>query len=239
MEEQMAEVVNKTFNRNGKIIVPAFSVERTQEIVYVLHKLTQAQKIPALPIFVDSPLSINVTQVFRMHPECFDEEAKKEFAQNKNPFGLENITYIQAVEESKKLNHYEKPAMIISASGMCEAGRILQHLRNNIENSKNTILIVGFMAKNTLGRKIVERQPVVKIFGEEHRLNAEVVVMDSFSAHADRNDLLQYVENAKKNLKKVFVVHGEEEQSSALAQGIVDLGIPEVSIPEVSEIVEI
>jgi metallo-beta-lactamase family protein len=239
VENQLALVVNNTFNRKGKIIVPAFAVERTQEIVYVLHKLTQEKRIPPLPIFVDSPLSTNVTQVFRMHPECFDEKTKEEFARDKNPFGLENITYIQDIEESKKLNHYDKPAMIISASGMGEAGRILHHLKNNIENSRNTILIVGFMAKNTLGRKILEKQPQVRIFGEEYKLNAEVVVMNSFSAHADRGELLEYVENAKANLKKVFVVHGEEEQSYALASGIKELGISEVFIPQAGEIVEI
>lgn len=236
--ERLAEVVNRTYQRGGKIIIPAFSLERTQEMVYCLRELFDQKKIPKIQVFVDSPLSVNITEVFRLHPECLDDEAKRILAEKKNPFGWEDITYIQDVFESKKLNSLNQPAIIISGSGMCESGRILHHLRNNIENPNNTILIVGFMAQNTLGRKILERWPVVKIFGEEYNLLSEVVEINAFSAHADQKELFEYVENAKKNLKKVVVVHGEEDQSQSLAERIKEIGIKEVVLPDLGDEIE-
>ena len=211
----LAETINRTVKRGGKIIIPAFSVERTQEVVYHLNLLWQKKLIPDLPIFVDSPLSANVTEVFMNHPECFDEETQKEFINNrKNPFGFGKLQYTHSVEESKALNEYNAPCIIISASGMCENGRILHHLRNNIENPKNTIMIVGFMARDTLGRKIEDKMSVVNIFGEPLHVRAEVEIMDAFSGHADRSDLLDYV-NQVKGLKKIFLVHGEETQQDS------------------------
>jgi metallo-beta-lactamase family protein len=238
-DEKLAKVVNDTISRGGKIIVPAFSLDRTQDIVYCLNRLQDAKKIPRIKVFVDSPLSVNVTEIFKLHPECFDEETNQIIAAHENPFGLKDIRYITDVEESKKLNHFEEPCIIISASGMCESGRILHHLKNNIENPKNTILVVGFMAKDTLGRKIVERRERVKIFGEEYTLRAQVEIIDAFSAHADRSELLEYVNHTKDFLKGVFVVHGEEEQSQALADGIKDLGIQNVIVPDLGEEVTI
>jgi len=160
-------------------------------------------------------------------------------ALDENPFGWKNIAYIRDVEKSKRLNKMNEPCIIISASGMCEAGRILHHLKNNIEDPKNTILVVGFMANNTLGRRIVQRQEKLRIFGDWYHLKARVEVFDEFSAHADRNELLEYVNNAKDSLKGVFVVHGEEEQSEALAEGIKDLGIQNVMVPDLGEEVSI
>ncbi|HDZ12810.1 MAG TPA: MBL fold metallo-hydrolase, partial [Bacteroidetes bacterium] len=220
-----------------KIIVPAFSVGRTQELVYSLHLLMKDRKIPEIPIFVDSPLSVNATEVFRLHPECYDEEIKEEFLQNnEDPFGFSRLRYIRDVEESKKLNSYKGSCMIISASGMCEGGRILHHLKNNIENPKNTVLVVGYMAENTLGKRLVERSQVVKIFGEEYALRSQVVVMNSFSAHADRRDLLNYVKRLNKNrLKHIFIVHGDPDQSEALAEGLRQIGYPNASIPVLGE----
>jgi metallo-beta-lactamase family protein len=238
-DENLAKVVNDTISKGGKIIVPAFSLDRTQDIVYCLNRLQDAKKIPRINVFVDSPLSVNVTEIFKLHPECFDKETNQIIAAHENPFGLEDIRYITDVEESKKLNHFEEPCIIISASGMCESGRILHHLKNNIEDPKNTILVVGFMAKDTLGRKIVERKEKVKIFGEEYTLRAQVEIIDAFSAHADRNELLEYVNHTKDSLKGVFVVHGEEEQSQALADGIKDLGIQNVIVPDLGEEVTI
>jgi len=238
-DEKLAKVVNDTISKGGKIIVPAFSLDRTQDIVYCLNRLQDARKIPRIKVFVDSPLSVNVTEIFKLHPECFDEETNQIIASNENPFGLKDIRYITDVEESKKLNHFNEPCIIISASGMCESGRILHHLKNNIEDPKNTIMVVGFMAKDTLGRKIVERQERVKIFGEEYRLRARVEVLDAFSAHADRKELLEYVNQTKNSLKGVFVVHGEEEQSQALADGIKDLGIQNVIVPDLGQEVTI
>ncbi|MBI2453744.1 MBL fold metallo-hydrolase, partial [Candidatus Peregrinibacteria bacterium] len=179
VDKKLEEVVKRTCNRGGKIIIPAFALERTQEIVYHMNILFQQKRVPEIPIFVDSPLAVNLTQIFTAHPECLDEETWKTFIKNqKNPFGFGHLKYVTDVEDSKALNDYRGPCMIISAAGMCEFGRILHHLKNNIEDPKNEILLVGYMAENTLGRKILERQPVVKIFGEPYHLRVEVVVMD-------------------------------------------------------------
>ncbi|MGB9693271.1 MAG: MBL fold metallo-hydrolase, partial [Fervidobacterium sp.] len=195
MENALKDAVLKTINRGGKVIIPAFSVERTQEITYTLHRLLDRKLIPKIPIFVDSPLSVNATEIFRIHPECFNSNVYKMILANDDPFGFEYIHYIQSVDDSKKLNDMHEPMIIISASGMCESGRILHHLANNIEDSRNTILIVGYQAANTLGRRILEHIPKVKIFGEEYNLRAEVIEMHSFSAHADHDDLVEFATN--------------------------------------------
>ena len=239
MEEQLAAVVNRAVQRKGKILVPSFSLERTQEFVYALHRLTDRGAIPKIPIYVDSPLSVRITEVFKLHPECFDEETRVFLHQNGDPFGFENLRYISDAEDSKALNGQEGPMMIISASGMCEAGRILHHLRNAVEDERNMVLIIGFQAEHTLGRRIAERKPMVKIFGVERALEAEVVVMDAFSAHADRDDLLDFVTRCRGNLKKTFVIHGEESQSLALAKRLTELGIPEVRVPVQGEFVRV
>jgi metallo-beta-lactamase family protein len=239
MEEQLAAVVNRAVQRKGKILVPSFSLERTQEFVYALHRLTDRGAIQKIPIYVDSPLSVRITEVFKLHPECFDEETRVFLHQNGDPFGFENLRYISDAEDSKALNGQEGPMMIISASGMCEAGRILHHLRNAVEDERNLVLIIGFQAEHTLGRRIAEREPMVKIFGVERALEAEVVVMDAFSAHADRDDLLDFVTRCRGNLRKTFVIHGEESQSLALAKRLTELGIPEVQVPMQGEFVRV
>jgi metallo-beta-lactamase family protein len=234
----LRRVVTETYHRGGKVIIPAFSVGRTQEIVYSLHRLTDARKIPNLPIFVDSPLSVNVTEIFRLHPECYDEETAQFILSDRHPdpFGFKRMHYIRDVEDSKELNFLREPAVIISASGMCEAGRILHHLKNNIEDNRNTVLIVGWQAPHTLGRKLVERWERVRIFGEDYQLRAEVEVIGGYSAHADRDELLDYVRPLNNGrLKKVFVVHGEEEASLALADELQELGVPDVMVPESME----
>lgn len=237
--ERLEKVVKKTVERGGKILIPAFSVERTQEIVYHLNLLWKANKIPDLPIYVDSPLAANVTEVFANHPECFDGKTYREFVENReNPFGFGRLKYTRSVEESKKLNDLKGPAIIISASGMCEAGRILHHLKNNIEDPKNTIMIVGYMAANTLGRKILEEQKQVNIFGEPYQLRAQVVVMDAFSGHADRSDLLDYISRIE-GLKKIFLVHGEESQSKAFKKNLGQNGFKDVTVPGRGESAEI
>ncbi|MBI1999621.1 MAG: MBL fold metallo-hydrolase [candidate division NC10 bacterium] len=239
MEADLAAVINRTVARKGKILVPSFSLERTQEFVYALHRLTLRKAIPPLPIYVDSPLSVRITEIFKLHPECFDEETLAFMRKNGDPFGFDNLTYVSNVEDSKALNDREGPMMILAASGMCEAGRILHHLRNSIEDARNTILIIGFQAKNTLGRKIVERQPVVRIFGVERSLEAEVVVMDAFSAHADRDDLLEFVTGCRWKLRRVFLVHGEEEQMLPLGERLTRMGIPDVHAPMLGEFVRL
>jgi len=233
-KKNLRRVINETYKQNGKVIIPAFAVGRTQELVYDLHQLALERKIPDIPIFVDSPLAINVTEIFRLHPECYDQEITDFMLQNEaDPFGFSRLRYVRGVEESKQLNFLREPAVIISASGMAEAGRILHHLKNNIEDPRNTILIVGFQAENTLGRRLVERQPEVKIFGEQYRLRAHVEVIEGYSAHADRQELLDFIQQIKNDsLRRVFVVHGEEESALALAEGLGKLGIPEVVVPE-------
>jgi metallo-beta-lactamase family protein len=216
----LEEIVSRTAGRGGKIIVPAFAVGRTQQLVLLLHQLIDAGRIPSIPIFVDSPLAVNATEVFRKHPECYDEETRKFLTNGSDPFGFHRLTYVREVSESKKLNDLHGPCVIISASGMCEAGRILHHLRNNIEDPRNTVLITGFQAEYTLGRKILDRLPEVPIFGEPVRLRAEVRSLDELSGHADQKELIEWMRPLAKSLKKVFLVHGEPAQGAALAQVI-------------------
>lgn len=223
---QLQEIVKTTVERGGKIIIPSFALERTQEIVYYLNDLFNEKLVPEIPVYVDSPLAVNLTEVFFQHPECYDEEMYEAFKKGDDPLGARRVKYIKDVEKSKALHYDHEPKIIISAAGMCEAGRILHHLKNNIENPKNTVLIVGYMAKNTLGRRIAEKHRKVKIFGQEYQLNAEVRVMDSFSAHADRNELFEYVRPLKGSLKGIFIVHGEEEQSEQLYELLKENGFP-------------
>jgi metallo-beta-lactamase family protein len=234
MKSELLDTVKSTIKRGGKVIVPAFSVGRTQELVYFLHELFKEGTLPNIPIFVDSPLSVNVTEVFRRHADCFDEETRKLFlSSDEDPFGFNLLRYVQNVEESKKLNEMKDPCVILSASGMAEAGRILHHLRNNIDDPKNTVMVVSFMAEHTLGRRIVERAPEVKIFGEMVPLKAQVVTLNGFSAHAGRDELLDYFGGLdKRRLQKVFVVHGETPQSEALLEGIRSTGMTNAMIPE-------
>jgi len=215
-KEILAEIIRKTVKRGGKIIIPSFALERTQEIVYYLNELFDEKLAPEIPVFVDSPLAVNLTEVFFKHPECYDEEMYEAFKSGRDPLGANRIRYIKDVRESKALHDNSNPMIIISAAGMCEAGRILHHLKNNIENPANTILIVGYMAKNTLGRRIAEKMEKVKIFGQPYNLKAEVKIMNSFSAHADRDEILEYVKPLKSSIKGIFIVHGEEEQSEKL-----------------------
>ncbi len=239
IESKLSEVVNRTYKRGGKLIIPSFSVGRTQQVVYFLNRLTKKNKIPKLPIFVDSPLSVNATEIFRLHPECYNEDTYQYITNRKNPFGFSNCEYIRDTEKSKNLNKINKPCIIISSSGMCEGGRILHHLKNNVENPKNTIMMVGFCARNTLGKKIIEKEPKIKIFGDEYQLNAEVVIQNAFSAHADKNELMKYAKDINETVKKFFLVHGEESQSLAFAEHLKEAGIKEAVVPSEGESYEL
>lgn len=242
MEEQLLNPVRRGCERKAKIVIPAFSVGRTQELVYVLHKLSLAGKIDNLPVYVDSPLSINVTKVFRDHPECYDKETRELLRRSahEDPFGFKRLTYVRDVQDSIALNDKEGPFIVISAQGMCEAGRVLHHLRNTIGNPKNMVLIVGYQADHTLGKRLVMREPVVNIFGEPHELKAEVVVLNSFSGHADRNELLHYIKQFdRKRLKKTFLVHGDPDQAEKLASAIKEDGFGEVMVPARGTTVEL
>ncbi|MGQ9678491.1 MAG: MBL fold metallo-hydrolase RNA specificity domain-containing protein, partial [bacterium] len=229
---RFAEIVNRVVNRGGKIIIPAFAVERAQEIVYHLKLLREQNAIPDVPVFVDSPLASQVTEVYRSSTAYLDTETQQLLDHDGGPFDFPSLRYIENVEDSKKLNRLSEPCIIISPSGMCEGGRILHHLKHNIGNPNNLILIVSFQAPHTLGRRIAECQPVVRILGEEFELRAGVEVMNEFSAHADRNGLLDYVRNIRLDkLKKVFLVHSELEAAEALRSPLLKMGIPEVIIP--------
>ncbi len=216
----LARVINRTIKRGGKILIPAFAFERTQELIYTLHTLIKDKKIPDnLPIFMDSPLASNINIIFKKYADLYDEEIRERFKKNINPFALKQLKETLTSDESKKLNFLIGPAIIIASSGMCEAGRIRHHLANNLEDPKNTIVIVGYMAEHTLGRKLVDGEPIVKIYDKMLKLNAEVVVLEAFSAHADMNDLDTYVDSVK-GLKKVLIVHGETDQSGPFAERI-------------------
>ena len=212
---EFTKLITQTHARRGKVIIPAFSVGRTQSVVYVLNKLTLAGKIPRLPIFVDSPLSVNATEVFRLHPECFNAETYRFLREQANPFGMESLTYIRELSQSMKLNDLTDPAIIISASGMAEAGRVRHHLKNNIGDPKNLVLFVGFCAEHTLGAQIRAGRSPVNIFGEPYEVRAQVTAIDAFSGHADRHELRRYVERLTGDIKKIAVVHGEESQALA------------------------
>jgi metallo-beta-lactamase family protein len=218
VENKLQAVVQRTAARGGRIIVPAFAVGRTQQLVVLLHQLANEKRIPNIPIFVDSPLAINVTDVHRDHPECFDEETLAYIDNHEDPFGFRRLQYVREASESKKLNDLHGPFIVISASGMCEQGRILHHLRNNIEDPRNTVLITGFQAAETLGRKLVEKWSEVRVFGEPMRVRAEIASLDELSGHADQCELLEWIRPLVPGLKRVFLVHGEPEQSATLAK---------------------
>lgn len=231
-EKKLAEVVNKAAERKAKIIIPAFSVGRTQELIFALNNIFTEEKAERIPVYVDSPLSVNATDVFRLHPECFDNETAEYIINNRDPFGFNKLKYITEVEESKGLIDLTGPAIIISSSGMCEAGRILHHLRNNIEDSNNIVLIVGYSAQHTLGRRIVEKEPIIKIFGEEFNLKAEVMVLNSFSAHADGKELIDYIGQLDKSrMQNIFLVHGDEDQQDKFKIRLNSIGFENITIP--------
>jgi metallo-beta-lactamase family protein len=231
---ELKRVVEETARRGGKLVIPAFAVGRTQELVYDLHQLVVADEIPELPVFVDSPLAIDVTSVFRLHPECYDAEVDEFMVASgaRDPFGFGRLQYTRSVEQSKSINNMSGPAIIISASGMAEAGRIQHHLKNNVEDPRNTVLIVGWQAPNTLGRYIVEKHDTIKVFGEKYALRARVEVINGFSAHADRNELLGWVQAMDRRPHKAFVVHGEPEAAQSLADGLTEIGIAETHVPD-------
>jgi len=234
-EQKLSDAINRTVKRGGKIIIPSFALERTQLIIFVISELIKRKKIKKIPIYVDSPLAVNLTDVFRQNWEYFNDITKQAFRRDEDPLGHDNITYIRQVNHSKKLNSLTGPMIIISASGMCENGRILHHLKNNIENPKNTILVIGYMAKDTLGKRIVEGHEQVRIFGRPVDLNAEVVRLNAFSSHADKDGLVEYVKSCRGKLKKVFIVHGDEEQSDVLRNNLKKLNL-KVQVPAKGDI---
>ncbi|MBI4671437.1 MAG: MBL fold metallo-hydrolase [Chloroflexi bacterium] len=230
-ESELAQLIEETAERDGKTIIPAFALDRTQEVVYSIHRSISNGMLAPLPVFADSPLAMDATEIYRMHPEVFDHETVAFMEKYEDPFGFRQLTYTRDVEASKAINLVEGAAVIISANGMVEAGRILHHVKNNIEDPRNTILFVGYQAENTLGRRILDGIKRVRIFGEEYTVRARIERVDGFSAHADRKGLLDWVRPIASQLKGVFVVHAEERAADALVQGLRELGIENASAP--------
>lgn len=219
-DEHIGAILQSALNRQGKVIIPSFAVERTQQLLFVLHKLRESGQIKQVPIYVDSPLAVNATEIFRLHPECFNEEVYNALFEKQNPFGFEGLSLIRNVSRSKALNENDESCIIISASGMCESGRILHHLKNNIEDPKNTVLFVGYCAEQTLGWKIREGWEEVRIFGQSYSVRASVEIMDGFSGHADHSELLAYFDQIGGRKEKVFLVHGERSRTEKLKQAL-------------------
>jgi metallo-beta-lactamase family protein len=229
---EMERIILETYRRDGLIIVPAFAVGRTQQLIYQLHQLVRKGDIPNIPVFVDSPLAIDVTAIYRLHPECYDSEIRQFITSGaRDPFGFERLAYTRTTEESKQLNFLREPAIIISASGMAETGRILHHLKNHIEDPRTTILIVSWQAEQTLGRRLVDREPEVRIFGEKYKNRANVEVLNGFSGHADRDGLLAWVGAMTRKPKNTFLVHGEEAPAQALAESLQAVHGLHVNVP--------
>ena len=236
-EESLLNIITETcVNNRGKLIIPAFSVGRTQEIVYLLDRLETAKKLPKIPVFVDSPMAVNATEVFQLHPDCFDKEILEYMIDDPNPFGFNGLKYIRSSKKSKELNTLKGPAIIISASGMMTGGRICHHLINHIDNPNNTLLIVGFCAPHTLGAKIRRGDKEVRIFGIKKEVKAKVVIMDSYSAHGDHNEMIEYLSKLdKQRLDKIFLVHGDPDRQELFKDGLLNEGYKEVIIPQLRD----
>ncbi len=237
---EFRDVVKRTIERGGKVIVPAFSVGRTQELVYNLNEMMTEHEIPSVPVYVDSPLAVNATKVFRAHPECFDDETRQFVLGARHPaLDFKMLTYVNSVDESKALNDRSDPMVIISASGMAETGRIVHHIRNNIENPKNTICIVSWQAPNTMGRRLADREPEVNIFGDVYQRNCDIATIGGLSGHAGQDLLLKYALGVKDTVKQIFLVHGEEKQAMTLKGLLNEKDLSQVHYPELHESVDL
>ena len=236
---ELTDVVVETVKRGGKLIIPSFAVGRAQEIVYELNRLIHTGAIPPLPVYVDSPLATDVSDVFREHAELYDEETRAFLQRNGSPLEFSSLTYTRSVEESKAINDQRGPLVIISASGMCETGRILHHLRNNIANPRNTILIVSWQAENTLGRRLADGEKEVKIFGDWYPVRAQVATINGYSGHAGHDLLVRWAKALRPRVQKTFLVHGEPAALKALQLALHVEGLPDVYAPQLHETVEV
>ena len=239
--EEFKDVINRTVRRGGKVIVPAFAVGRTQVLSYFLSEAMENGEISDIPVVIDSPLAVAASDLYRRHSECFDQETWQFLAEHRSPaLDFNNLIFTHTVDESKALNAYKEPMIIISASGMAEAGRILHHLRNNIEDGRNTIAIISWQAPYTLGRRLADREHKVKIFGEEFYRKAEVATIGGLSAHAGQKMLVEYALASKDSLKKIILVHGEERAAKALQAKLMEYeGMPEIIYPQKADVVEL
>lgn len=240
-KELMLVVKDACAKRLGKLLIPSFAIGRTQEIVYALHRLKLSGDLPAIDCFVDSPLACSATNIYRLHDEDFNADIREFMEKTKDPFGFDNLTYVRTVDDSKKLNQYNRPCIIISASGMMEAGRIKHHLANNIEDPKTTILCVGYCSPTTLGARIMRGDKKVSIFGELYTVKAHLERIDAYSGHADYNELIKYLscQKGNKKLKNIFIVHGEGDVRNAYAGHLRDAGFKKVHVPFFRESIEL
>ena len=237
---EFRNVVKLTVERGGKVIVPAFAVGRTQELVYDLNQMMYSGYVPSVPVFVDSPLAVNATDIFKRHLECFDDETRKFVMESRHPaLDFKMLTYVRSVDESKALNERKEPMIIISASGMAETGRIVHHIRNNIENPKNTICIVSWQAPNTMGRRLADREPQVNIFGEVYKRKCDVATIGGLSGHAGQDLLVKYAMGVKDTVKQIFLVHGEEKQAMTLKGLLKDQKLDRIHYPDLHESLEL
>ncbi len=233
-ESKLLEIVHETcVEKKGKLIIPAFSLGRTQEIVYALNNLYNQKKLPNIRVFVDSPLSVNATGVMQLHHDCFNARMIRELKNDPNPFGFNNLVYIRKAEDSIMLNNLDEPMIIISASGMAEAGRVKHHIRNNIENPNSTILIVGYCTPESLGGRLSAGNEEVSIFGKQYKVKARVEVLNSYSAHADYNEMLEYLACQNSLLvKRMFLVHGDYQVQVDWREKLMEKGFRNIEIPE-------
>jgi len=238
MGEHFGEIVRKAAMRGGKILIPSFAVERTQQVLYVLNELFENGSIPEIPVYVDSPLAVSATEIYRLHPDAFNEEVYQSLFEKQNPFGFENLTLVRSITGSKALTDLEGACIIISASGMCEAGRILHHLKNHIGDPKTTVLFVGFCAENTLGRRIRDGEREVPILGGRYKVRAHIEIVDSFSGHADHSELLDYFDRTTGPKKRVWLVHGEPDKSAILQEALQSRHNAPVEVAELGTEVE-
>ncbi len=229
--EHLGAIVRRTAERGGRVIIPAFAVGRTQTVVYFLHQLISAGKLPDVPIFVDSPMANRATEVFRSHTECYDDDTLGLLGNHPDLFGEKHVRYVETVNESVTLNSRTGPCVIISASGMCEAGRVLHHLKHGLGDPRNTILIAGYQAAETLGRRLVEKRPEVRVLGQMCQVKAEIVVLNGLSSHADHADMLRMLQPLVGKTQRVRLVHGEPERAAKLADGLREIGFGDVGIP--------
>jgi metallo-beta-lactamase family protein len=235
---RIKDYIELIIQHKSKLIIPAFSVGRTQQLIYVFNLLLERKSIPVIPVYVDSPLSLKATEIHQKHICCYNERTQAMLRANEDPFKFPGLKFTQSVEESMALNDAKGPMVIISASGMCEGGRIQHHLKNNIEDSSNIILITGFQAEHTLGRRIVERQPVVRIFGEDYELKSTVFTINELSAHADRTALTDFSKDLGKSVQRAFCVHGDESHCNAHKENLENIGIPRVDVPVSGQLFE-
>jgi len=228
--DELAQVVNETLAKGGRVLIPAFAIGRTQELIVHLHRLCEAGRIPPVPVYVDSPMAVSATQIFRDHPECYDAETVQRFLdQGESPFAFDRLTYVRTPQESKALNSLCMPCIIVSASGMCEGGRILHHLLHGLPDPRNTVVIVGYMGEHTLGRALADKRREVRVFGEPVEVRARVKILNAFSAHADQAELGRWVGALDRSrLKGVFLVHGEPKAQEGLTTHLLGLGVPRV-----------